>query len=268
MDFGLLDSTMTKFRELSEKTKLNNIEICYSNIEELKQLRKKFENIDDNEGSKKTILKLIDDKTDENIDIIINKSYNAFFELREKENSEDELSKLVRDIQNSSFYEENKDRYYVKKMEIELIKVEAEKDGDYTKAKEKLIEINKIVYNLELKELIKELIDICENNCVNKQHRIIVQLTFQQKFEEAYVVYEKLFNDYPNQIHLIYKEYLSLLDNVIMTKISRNELEIIEIEKYKNFVIKYKNKIEDYEKEIKKIKQFEKKKNLEKYRKI
>lgn len=127
MDFGLLDSTMTKFRELSEKTKLNNIEICYSNIEELKQLRKKFENIDDNEGSKKTILKLIDDKTDENIDIIINKSYNAFFELREKENSEDELSKLVRDIQNSSFYEENKDRYYVKKLEIELIKVEAEK---------------------------------------------------------------------------------------------------------------------------------------------
>lgn len=127
MDFGLLDSTMTKFRELSEKTKLNNIEICYSNIEELKQLRKKFENIDDNEGPKKTMLKLIDDKTDENIDIIINKSYNAFFELREKENTEDELSKLVRDIQNSSFYEENKDRYYVKKLEIELIKVEAEK---------------------------------------------------------------------------------------------------------------------------------------------
>ena len=53
MDFGLLDSTMTKFRELSEKTKLKNIEICYSNIEELKQFREKFQNIDDNEGSKK-----------------------------------------------------------------------------------------------------------------------------------------------------------------------------------------------------------------------
>ena len=268
MDFGLLDSTMTKFRELSEKTKLKNIEICYSNIEELKQFREKFQNIDDNEGSKKKMLKLIDDKTGENIDIIINESYYTFKDLREKENTEDELMKLVRDIQNSSFYEENKDRYHVKKMEIELIMVEAKKDGDYTKAKGKLIEIDKVVYYLELKELIKELIDICENNCVNKEHRIIVQLIFQQKFEEAYVVYEKLFNDYPNQIHLIYKEYLSFLDNVIMTKIARNELEIIEIEKYKNFVIKYKNKIEDYEKEIKKIKQFEKRKiwkNIEKF---
>ena len=137
------------------------------------------------------MLKLIDDKTDENIDIIINESYYTFKDLREKENTEDELMKLVRDIQNSSFYEENKDRYYVKEMEIELIMVEAKKDGDYTKAKGKLIEIDKVVYYLELKELIKELIDICENNCVNEEHRIIVQLTFQQKFEEAYVVYEK-----------------------------------------------------------------------------
>ena len=53
MDFGLLDSTMTKFRELSEKTKLKNIEICYSNIEELKHLREKFKNINNKKKKKK-----------------------------------------------------------------------------------------------------------------------------------------------------------------------------------------------------------------------
>ena len=265
MDYALLDSSLTKFKELNEKAKLNDINICFSNIEELKKLREKLQNMQDNENRINNFLKLIDEKVTLNIDIIIRESYDTFIKLKDKNDKEDELIKLVRDIQNSSFYEQNKDRYKVKKMEIELIMIEAGKDEDYNKAKEKLIEINKVLYNLELKDLIKEFIDICENNCVNKELRKIGQFIFQQNYQKAYEIYEKLFNDYPNQLHLIYKDYLSLLDNVITKKIERNEFEIIEIEKYKNFIIKYKNKIEDYEKEIKKIKIFEKKKNLEKY---
>ena len=269
MDYALLDSSLTKFKELNEKAKLNDINICFSNIEELKKLREKLQNMQDNENRTNNFLKLIDEKVTLNIDKIIRESYDTFIKLKDKNDKEDELIKLVRDIQNSSFYEQNKDRYKVKKMEIELIMIEAGKDEDYNKAKEKLIEINKVLYNLELKDLIKEFIDICENNCVNKELRKIGQFIFQQNYQKAYEIYEKLFNDYPNQLHLIYKDYLSLLDNVIMKKFERNEFEIIEIEKYKNFIIKYKNKIEDYEKEIKKIKIFEKKKiwkNIKKFK--
>ena len=270
MDLDLLDSldkSLAKLRELVEKTKLNDIYICYSNIKELNLIKQQFQNIPDRVfnslgKSKDEIIKYIDEKViPSNIEIIIKESYNTFMDIKEDETKDDELKKLVYDIQKSSFYEENKDRYKVKKMEIELIMVEAEKNKDYVKAKQKLIQIINFVKYLDLKDIIKEFIDICEHNCVIKEHHGISELVLQQNYGKAYEKYENLFNNYPNQLHLIYREYLSLLDNVIMKKIARNEIEIVEIEKYKNFINKYKDKIEDYKKEIKRIETFEKKKN-------
>ena len=263
--FASLDKLSTKLEELVEKTKLKDIHICYSNLKELNQIKAKFNKIPDrifngSNKSKEETIAYIDRKIISNIEVIINESYDTFMHIKEDEGREDELKKLVFDIQNSSFYNTEKDRFKVKKMEIELIMVEAEEDGNYVKAKKKLIEINKIVYDFELKNLIKEHIDECENNYITKERQGIRDLLLQQNYEKVYEIYEKLFNDYPNQLHLIYKEYLSTLSNVIIKKIERNEVEIVEIEKYKNFLNKYKTKIEDYDKEIKLIETFEKKK--------
>ena len=241
--FASLDKLSTKLEELVEKTKLKDIHICYSNLKELNQIKAKFNKIPDrifngSNKSKEETIAYIDRKIISNIEVIINESYDTFMHIKEDEGREDELKKLVFDIQNSSFYNTEKDRFKVKKMEIELIMVEAEEDGNYVKAKKKLIEINKIVYDFELKNLIKEHIDECENNYITKERQGIRDLLLQQNYEKVYEIYEKLFNDYPNQLHLIYKEYLSTLSNVIIKKIERNEVEIVEIEKYKNFLNK------------------------------
>mgnify|MGYP002624949837 CR=1 FL=1 len=256
----------SQLKEINEKTKLNDINVCYSNLKDLhkiidyiKELPEHF--FAERQISKQSSLKMIQEElVDENIKIIINESSKSFEDLLGKDDKEEELKKLVTDIQQSSFYDEYKDKYEIKKMEIELIMVEAEKDKDYIKAKEKFNEIKKNVYDLELKETIDEFIESCEDNIMINENREIEKLTLQQKFGEVYDKYEKLISDFPNKFDDIYEDYLSVLENIIKRKIKRKENDIKEIEKYKEFLKKYEDKIPNIRKEMIKIKNFEQKK--------
>ena len=122
------------------------------------------------------------------------------------------------------------------------------------------MEFDKKVYDLELKEKIEFFVDQCENNIIDKEIREINKLTFSEDFEKVFEKYDQLFINYPNKLGDIYKDYLSLLENLIKKKNKRNEQNIIEIEKYKIFINKYKDKIDNYNKEIQKVIKFEKEK--------
>ena len=249
---------------IREKKGLNDIQTSFSNIEALNNIVNKMEAIPDyiynefNLSKKACIKEIKETDINNNIQVIISESYISFKELQDKENNDEILKQILFDIQKSSFYEEYKNVSKIKEMEIDLIMVEAEEDKDFNKAREKLIEYDKNVFDLELKEIISDFIDKCEENIVIKEKREIQELIFQDNYEKVYEKYDKLFNDYPNQFDDIYKEYLSLLEKMIYKKIRRNEINIIEIEKYKIFINKYKGQISDYGKHFKKIIQFDK----------
>ena len=249
---------------IREKKGLNDIQTSFSNIEALNKIIDKMEAIPDyiyneiNLSKKACIKEIKETDINNNIEVIISQSYISFKELQDKENNDEKLKQILFDIQNSSFYEEYKNISKIKEMEIDLIMVEAEEDKDFYKARAKLIEYDKNVFDLELKEIILDFIDKCEENIVIKEKREIQELIFQDNYEKVYEKYDKLFNDYPNQFDNIYKEYLSLLEKMIHKKIRRNEINIIEIEKYQIFINKYKAQISDYGKHFKKIIQFNK----------
>jgi len=264
MEFELL-KLLQQFDNLKEKTKLNDIKTSYSNLETLYNGKNKFEGIPDNiynncGTTKKATLELNEKYIQKNISVIINESYKSFQKLQDEDDSEEILRNLVLDIQKSSFYEEYKDNFKIKSMEIDIIMIEAEEDEDFINAKEKLLEFDKKVYDLELKEKIEFFVDQCENNIIDKEIREINKLTFSEDFEKVFEKYDQLFINYPNKLGDIYKDYLSLLENLIKKKIKRNEQNIIEIEKYKIFINKYKDKIDNYNKEIQKVIKFEKEK--------
>ena len=67
--------------------------------------------------------------------------------------------------------------------------------------------MDKKVFYRELKGLIKDFIDQCEESIIIKEKREIHELIIQENFEKVFEKYEKLLKDFPNKFNYIYKEY-------------------------------------------------------------
>ena len=134
--FSKFQKLIAQIKILEEKTGLNDIKTSYSNLETLYEIINKMKEIPDyifpNFGnSKKEFLNKIDENLiKKNIDIIINESSKSIKKLLEKEDNEDQLKSVLLDIQKSPFYEEYKDNFKIKEMEINLIMIESETDKD------------------------------------------------------------------------------------------------------------------------------------------
>ena len=211
--FSKFQKLIDQIKILEEKTGLNDIKTSYSNLETLYEIINKMKEIPDYifpnfSNSKKEFLNKIDENLiKKNIDIIINESSKSIKKLLEKEDNEDQLKSVVLDIQKSPFYEEYKDNFKIKEMEINLIMIESETEKDLYNTIEKLIEMDKKVFYRELKGLIKDFIDQCEESIIIKEKREIHELIIQENFEKVFEKYEKLFKDLPNKFNYIYKEY-------------------------------------------------------------
>ena len=105
-----------------------------------------------------------------NIDYIIELSSAAFID---NYNSGKEFKSILLDIQKSFFYSDYKYNKKIREME-NISKVfdifnEVKEKNDYRKAYKEFIEIEKKIFNEDLKNQIEENIDECINEIVNKE---------------------------------------------------------------------------------------------------
>lgn len=170
----------------------------------------------------------------------------------EDDEIEIDYKSLLFNIKNSSFYQECKNYYKLKEMEIRYIMIEAEENNDYSSALTKLKEMEKIVFDYNLNVKIKNYIEDCQIEIANNEKKEIKKLLEKQEFDEAIKHFQKLLNN-KNFFKFTYKEYLNTLEYIIKIKIIDETKEIPEIQIYKDFLSKNKeiiNNLTRYSKQL------------------
>ena len=252
-----IDNEYQKIKEQRYGEK-KDLKSCYQHAQDIANLIKRINNISENviQQKKHELIKIYEKEKKDIINEIINLSYESF-NSEEEADKEPDYKSLIQNIQNSFFYEECKNKYKVKKMEIEYIWIEAQQKEDYPTAIEKLKEMDKIVAEYGLNEEIKKFKDECQKAIINKEKMEIKKLLEKQEFDEAIKQYQKLLND-ENLFDFTYNEFLKALEYIIKLKIQNEAKEIHEIKIYKDFIIQNKNKIEYFKTHLKKINYLEK----------
>ena len=252
-----IDNEYQKIKEQRYGEK-KDLKSCYQHAQDIANLIKRINNISENviQQKKHELIKIYEKEKKDIINEIINLSYESF-NSEEEADKEPDYKSLIQNIQNSFFYEECKNKYKVKKMEIEYIWIEAQQKEDYPTAIEKLKEMDKIVAEHCLNEEIKKFKDECQKAIINKEKMEIKKLLEKQEFDEAIKQYQKLLND-ENLFDFTYNEFLKALEYIIKLKIQNEAKEIHEIKIYKDFIIQNKNKIEYFKTHLKKINYLEK----------
>ena len=224
------------------KEKKNDLNAYYKIVQDISDLIKRI-----NKRSEKVIIQkrneliniYLKDKNNV-INEIINLSHKIF--MSDDESEEIDYKSLIMNIQQSSFYEEVKDNIKLKEMEIKYIMIEAEENNDYSLALKKLEEIQKIVFDYELKAEIEKRINDCRNGFANNKIKGIKKLLEENKFNEAINQYLNLLED-KNIFQYIYKEYAKILEYLIQMKIKSEIKDIPELKIYKDFILKNKDRI-------------------------
>ena len=122
-------------------------------------------------------------------------------------------------------------------MEIKFIMIEDEETDDYSKALEKLKEMEKIVFDYALKNEIKNDIETCQKAITNNKKLEIKKLLEIKDFNEAINKFENLLQD-KNLFKYESREYLKTLVYLIQIKINEGNKNINEIQIYKEFIQK------------------------------
>ena len=252
-----IDNEYQKIKEQRYGEK-KDLKSCYQHAQDIANLIKRINNISENviQQKKHELIKIYEKEKKDIINEIINLSYESF-KSEEEADKEPDYKSLIQNIQNSFFYEECKNKYKVKKMEIEYIWIEAQQKEDYPTAIEKLKEMDKIVAEHCLNEEIKKFKDECQKAIINKEKMEIKKLLEKQEFDEAIKQYQKLLND-ENLFDFTYNEFLKALEYIIKLKIQNEAKEIHEIKIYKDFIIQNKNKMQYFKTHLKKINYLEK----------
>lgn len=253
-----LKSIDNEYQKLKEelKDKKDDLKMCYKNEQDISNLIQRLKNIsvDSIRQKKEELIEIYKKERKHKIYDIINLSYMSF--MNKDESEEIDYKSLILDIQNSSFYDEYKDNFKIKEMEIEYIMIEAEETNDYLKALEKLKEMEKIVFDYSLKKEIKNYIDECQKAIANNKKLEIKKLLEKQDFNEAIKKFENLLQD-KNLFKYTYREYLKTLEYLIQIKINEGNKNINEIQIYKEFIQKNKDNIICPQIYLKKISRYE-----------
>jgi len=252
-----IDNEYQKIKEQRYGEK-KDLKSCYQHAQDIANLIKRINNISENviQQKKHELIKIYEKEKKDIINEIINLS-DDYFNSEEEADKEPDYKSLIQNIQNSFFYEECKNKYKVKKMEIEYIWIEAQQNEDYQTAIEKLKEMDKIVAEYGLNKEIKKFKDECQKAIINKEKMEIKKLLEKQEFDEAIKQYQKLLNN-DDLFDFTYNEFLKALEYIIKLKMQNEAKEIPEIKIYKDFIIQNKNKIEYFKTHLKKINYLEK----------
>ena len=154
-----IDNEYQKIKEQRYGEK-KDLKSCYQHAQDIAYLIKRINNISENviQQKKHELIKIYEKEKKDIINEIINLS-DDYFNSEEEADKEPDYKSLIQNIQNSFFYEECKNKYKVKKMEIEYIWIEAQQNEDYQTAIEKLKEMDKIVAEYGLNKEIKKFKD-------------------------------------------------------------------------------------------------------------
>ena len=190
-----LKSIANQFEDLKEKRKLKDIKTCYSNITSINNLINRLNNISEEiiRNEKAQLIKIYQEEITKNIEVIIKESNSFFMENINDEDERDNCKNILLDIQKSSFYQEYKNIIKIKEMEIEFIMVEGDEDKDYKKAMENLINIDKEIFDRQLKKTIQEYINDCKISIINQKESEIRDLLNSKDFDNLFDSYEDLF---------------------------------------------------------------------------
>ena len=255
-ELKIIDNEFQKIKEqrFGGKKDLKN---CYQHAQEIDNLIKRIKNINEEviQQKKPELIKIYEKEKKTIINEIINISHIPF----SNDDNDDivpDYKSLIQNIQNSFFYEEYKNNYKLKEMEIKYIMIEAEQNNDYPKALEKLKEMEKIVADCSLNKEIRIYKEDCQNAIANIEKMEIDKLLKKQEFDEAIKKYQKLLNN-KNLFIFTYKEYLDTLNYIIKIKIQNETKEIPEIRLFKDFIIQNKDKIKYFQRYMKKINKYE-----------
>ena len=257
-----LKSIDFEFQQIKEQRKesKNNLSLCYQHAKSITNLIARINKISEAviQQKKPQLIKIYQKEKKSIINDIINYSYMSFMNEKndDYENEEVDFASLLLNIQKSDFYQECKDNYKLKEMEIKYIVIEAEQNNDYKTALTKLTEKEKIIVDLSLKQEIKNYIENCKIAIINNEKKEIKKLLERKQFDEVITKYQSLIgnNDF---FEYAYKEYLNVLEYIIINKLQNEKKEIPEIKLYKDFLSVYKKKIKGVKRYIKKLETFE-----------
>ena len=232
----------------------NDLKICYKTVQDISNIINRINNISDKivQKNKHKLIEIYQKERKSYINNIINLSYMYFMD----EDSEIDYKLLVHDIQNSLFYEEIKNNYKLKEMEIKYIMLEAEENKDYNTALEKLKDIDELVFDLNLKNEINEDINNCQNAIANIKIKDIQNLLENNKFDDAINNFLDLLNN-EKLFKYTYKKFLGTLENIIKIKLNDKINDIPEIKIYKDFITKNKDRIKGYMRYLYKLEKLE-----------
>ena len=163
--------------KIERNVKQEDTKILYNNISKLSDiilnLKQKYNiyNIFDKYKDKKEkLIKSCEEEINLEIQYIIYFSYVCF---RNNINLKKGFKNILIDIQKSTFYSDNKDNKYIKIMEdytkVYDIISEVSKEKNYIDCYKNLLDIEKSIYNVELRNEIEKNLKICKKGiCKNK----------------------------------------------------------------------------------------------------
>ena len=136
---------------------------------------------------------------------------------------------LLLDIQKSPFYLENKNHEKIKEMEkiskIYDIINDVKNNKNYRNAYKEFIDLEKKIFDEDLKDKIEQNIQICKKGIIDKERKDLEKLMSQKDFEDAIKKTEQILNEFKDDDDLwedildIKIDYLYILEKSIEKKI-------------------------------------------------
>ena len=255
-----IDNEYQKIKEQRKGEKKDLIK-CFKYVQDISNLINRINKISENviQQKKSELIKIYEKEKKEIINDIINLTYIIF--MNDEDDPMFDPKLIIEKIQKSFFYEEFKNNYKLKEIEIKYIMIEAEQNNNYLNALEKLKEMQKNIADYSLNNEINNSIEDCHIEIANNEKREIKKLLEKKEFDIAIKKYQNLLNN-QNLFKFIYKEYLTILEHIIKIKINNETKEIPEIQIYKGFIKQNKDKIKNIKRYIQKLNTLELNKNL------
>ena len=247
-----------------------DIKKLYSNISELSDIIEnlKQKNSSTYKDKNENLIKSCEQEKNFEIQIIISFSYICFMINK---NSKKDFKNILIDIQKSTFYSDVKNDEKIKLME-DYVKVydiinEIPKQYNYSECYKNLSDVQKTIYNDELRSEIESYLKICKKGIFKNKFIEAKKCIKENMFEYAIKTLEDLIKEFNNEVELFEEisetklDFLYVLEELMEKKMRQGKKITEEIKKYEEFLKEYEYDFDNLDRYIETLSNFKSKLN-------